>query len=219
MNEPKATQPPGADAAVDPSIYRLRLYVSGATPRSTRAIANIKAIGERRLHGRYELEVIDAYQQAEMARDQQIIVLPTLIKSLPGPLRRMVGDLSEEQVLQGLGLGPRRAQMTTNDARGATHDRPRRGGSGAANDRTNSHPAEDAPATRHGTGNRIALPPYPAAGALDHDTSVLAFSAFMMECAASAFRHEQQMQATTRATSLAQMRPRHLAILTRPRNS
>jgi circadian clock protein KaiB len=110
MNEPKATQPPGADAAVDPSIYRLRLYVSGATPRSTRAIANIKAIGERRLHGRYELEVIDAYQQAEMARDQQIIVLPTLIKSLPGPLRRMVGDLSdEEQVLLGLGIDPEEA--------------------------------------------------------------------------------------------------------------
>ena len=86
MNEPKATQPPRADAAVDPPRYRLRLYVSGATPRSTRAIANIKAIGERRLHGRYELEVIDAYQQAELARDQQIIVLPTLIKSLPGPV-------------------------------------------------------------------------------------------------------------------------------------
>ena len=110
MNEPKATQPPGADAAVDPPKYRLRLYVSGATPRSTRAIANIKAIGEKRLHGRYELEVIDAYQQAELARDQQIVVLPTLIKSLPGPLRRMVGDLSdEEQVLLGLGLGPEEA--------------------------------------------------------------------------------------------------------------
>jgi circadian clock protein KaiB len=110
MNEPKGTQPPGADAAVDSSIYRLRLYVSGATPRSTRAIANIKAIGERRLHGRYELEVIDAYQQADLARDEQIIVLPTLIKSLPGPLRRMVGDLSdEEQVLLGLGIDPQEA--------------------------------------------------------------------------------------------------------------
>jgi circadian clock protein KaiB len=110
MNEPEATHPPAADAAVDPPRFRLRLYVSGATPRSTRAIENIKAIGEKRLHGRYELEVIDAYQQADLARDQQIIVLPTLIKSLPGPLRRMVGDLSdEEQVLLGLGIDPEEA--------------------------------------------------------------------------------------------------------------
>jgi circadian clock protein KaiB len=110
MNEPEANQPSGADAAVDPPRFRLRLYVSGATPRSTRAIANIKAIGEKRLHGHYDLEVIDAYKQAELARDQQIVVLPTLIKSLPGPLRRMVGDLSdEEQVLLGLGLVPEEA--------------------------------------------------------------------------------------------------------------
>ena len=105
MNEPKAIQPPSADVAADPPKYRLRLYVSGATPRSTQAIANIKAIGEKRLAGRYELEVIDAYQQAELTRDQQIVVLPTLIKFLPGPLRRLVGDLSdEEHVLVGLGL-------------------------------------------------------------------------------------------------------------------
>jgi circadian clock protein KaiB len=105
MTEPKITQPPSADVAVDPPRYRLRLYVSGATPRSAQAIANIKALGEKRLAGRYDLEVIDAYQQAELARDEQIVVLPTLIKSLPGPLRRMVGDLSDEdQVLLGLGI-------------------------------------------------------------------------------------------------------------------
>jgi len=106
MNEPNAAAPSRDGATADPPRYRLRLYVSGATPRSTQAIANIKALGEKRLAGRYELEVIDAYQQAELARDEQIVVLPTLIKSLPGPLRRMVGDLSdEEQVLLGLGLG------------------------------------------------------------------------------------------------------------------
>jgi circadian clock protein KaiB len=110
MTGPEAEQPPAADAAVDAPRYRLRLYVSGATPRSMRAIENIKAIGDKRLQGRYDLEVIDAYQQAELARDQQIVVLPTLIKSLPGPLRRIVGDLSdEEQVLLGLGLGPEEA--------------------------------------------------------------------------------------------------------------
>jgi circadian clock protein KaiB len=110
MTKPEATAADNADAASDPPRYRLRLFVSGATPRSALAIANIKAIGEKRLAGHYELEVIDAYQQAELARDQQIIVLPTLIKSLPGPLRRMVGDLSdEEQVLLGLGLAPEEA--------------------------------------------------------------------------------------------------------------
>ena len=91
-----------------PAHYRLRLFISGATPRSTRAIANIKAIGKTRLlHGDYEFEVIDAYQQAELVRDRQIIVLPTLIKSLPGPLRRLVGDISRRRkVMLGLGLVP-----------------------------------------------------------------------------------------------------------------
>jgi circadian clock protein KaiB len=105
MTDPNATEPSGPDTAADRQNYRLRLYVSGATPRSTQAIANIKAIGETHLAGRYELEVVDAYQQAALVRDQQIVVLPTLIKYLPGPLRRIVGDLSDEdQVLLGLGL-------------------------------------------------------------------------------------------------------------------
>lgn len=106
MNEPNTT-PPATDASTDPPRYSLRLYVSGATPRSAMAIANIKALGERRLSGNYDLRVIDAYQQAELAREDNILVLPTLIKTLPGPLRRLIGDLSdEEQVLLGLGLRP-----------------------------------------------------------------------------------------------------------------
>jgi circadian clock protein KaiB len=107
ITQPPSTQPPSTDAAADPPRYRLRLFVSGATPRSRLAIENIKVIGEKRLAGRYDLEVIDAYQQAELARDEQIVVLPTLIKSLPGPSRRVVGDLSDEaKVLLGLGLVP-----------------------------------------------------------------------------------------------------------------
>lgn len=87
--------------------FRLRLFVSGATPRSTRAIANIKSLAEKRLQGRYDLEVIDAYQDPELVRDQQILVLPTLVKELPPPLRRLVGDLSnEDSVMVGLGLEP-----------------------------------------------------------------------------------------------------------------
>lgn len=87
--------------------YRLRLFVSGATPKAREAIANIRTISDRHLEGRYELEVIDALQQSEMLRGQQIVVLPTLIKELPLPMKRLIGDFGdEERVLIGLGLHP-----------------------------------------------------------------------------------------------------------------
>lgn len=89
-------------------LYVLRLYVSGVTLRSTRAVANVKAICEEHLAGRYDLEVIDVYQYPVLAAGDQIIAVPTLIKSLPGSLRRLLGDLSDrEQVLMGLDLKPR----------------------------------------------------------------------------------------------------------------
>ena len=85
--------------------YVLRLYVTGMTPRSTEAFASIKALCEERLQGRYELEVIDIYRHPQLAIDEQIIAVPTLVKMLPAPLRRLVGDLSnEERVLLGLDL-------------------------------------------------------------------------------------------------------------------
>ena len=85
--------------------YVLRLYVTGMTQRSTEAFATIKALCEERLQGRYELEVIDIYQHPQLAIDEQIIAVPTLVKKLPAPLRRVVGDLSnEERVLLGLDL-------------------------------------------------------------------------------------------------------------------
>jgi circadian clock protein KaiB len=85
--------------------YVLRLYVTGMTPRSTEAFASIKALCEERLQGRYELEVVDIYQHPQLAIDEQIIAVPTLVKMLPPPLRRLVGDLSnEERVLLGLDL-------------------------------------------------------------------------------------------------------------------
>jgi circadian clock protein KaiB len=83
--------------------YVLRLYVSGSTRRSLTAIQNIRRICEEYLKGRYELEVIDIYQQPALAKGEQIIAAPTLIKKLPAPLRRFVGDLAdEEKVLFGL---------------------------------------------------------------------------------------------------------------------
>ena len=85
--------------------YVLRLYVTGMTPRSTAAFVSIKAICEERLQGRYELEVIDISQHPQLAIDEQIIAVPTLVKKLPAPLRRLVGDLSnQDRVLLGLDL-------------------------------------------------------------------------------------------------------------------
>ena len=85
--------------------YVLRLYVTGMTPRSTRAIENVRTICEEHLHGRYDLEVIDVYQQPTLAKAEQILAAPTLIKKLPLPLRRVIGDLSNtEQVLVGLDI-------------------------------------------------------------------------------------------------------------------
>ena len=83
----------------------LRLYVTGMTPRSIRAVENVRTICEEHLHGRYQLEVIDVYQQPTLAKGEQIIAAPTLIKKLPLPLRKIIGDMSNtERVLLGLDL-------------------------------------------------------------------------------------------------------------------
>jgi circadian clock protein KaiB len=85
--------------------YLLRLYVAGTTPRSNRAIVNIRKICEEHLSGRYELEVVDVVKNPSLAAGEQIIAAPTLVKKLPLPLRRFIGDLSEtERILLGLDL-------------------------------------------------------------------------------------------------------------------
>ena len=85
--------------------YILKLYVAGQSPKSVNAIANIKRICEERLLGRYALDVIDLYQQPQLALGEQIIALPTLLRELPPPLRRIIGDMSNmERVLVGLDL-------------------------------------------------------------------------------------------------------------------
>jgi circadian clock protein KaiB len=87
--------------------YILRLFVTGTTVRSQHAITNMRQICEEHLAGRYELEVIDVYQEPEKTRDLQIVATPTLVKVLPEPLRRIIGDLSDrEKVLAGLNLTP-----------------------------------------------------------------------------------------------------------------
>ncbi len=85
--------------------YVLKLYVTGSTPASARAVVNIKRLCEEHLKGRYELEVIDLYQQPTLAIGEKIAAAPTLIKKLPPPLRRITGDMSdEERVLVGIDL-------------------------------------------------------------------------------------------------------------------
>lgn len=98
-------------AEPDQERYVLRLYVAGQTPRSARAIANIKRICERELKGCYDLEIIDIYQEPERAEGEQLFAVPVLIKKLPAPLRRVIGDLSDtEKVLVGLNLRPKEQQ-------------------------------------------------------------------------------------------------------------
>jgi circadian clock protein KaiB len=99
----KRAPPPDPQPAGE--TYVLRLYVTGVSSRSRRAILNINAICREQLAGRYDLEVIDIYQKPGLAGDEQIVATPTLIKSLPLPLRRIIGDLSDiDRVLFGLDI-------------------------------------------------------------------------------------------------------------------
>jgi len=85
--------------------YTLRLYIAGLTPRSQEALRTVTTICEERLAGRYDLEVIDIYQHPVLAKDEQIIAVPTLIKKLPLPLRKMIGNMADkDKVLLGLDL-------------------------------------------------------------------------------------------------------------------
>ena len=97
----------GKDPGMEQSgpVFYLRLFVSGNSSRSEQAIQNIRQICEQYLPDRYELEVIDVTQHPEKTREYQILALPTLLKELPEPLRKVVGDLSEkEKVLEGLDI-------------------------------------------------------------------------------------------------------------------
>ncbi len=93
--------------------YVLCLYVAGATARSVHAIGSVRRICEEHLRGRYSLKVVDVYQQPVLAKGEQIIAAPTLIKHLPLPLRRMIGDMANtEKILLGLDLRPAKGGVT-----------------------------------------------------------------------------------------------------------
>ena len=95
----------GEDGPPSPPSYKLRLFVAGSTLRSQRSVENLRRVCDEHLAGQVDLEVIDIYQQPELAGQHQVIAAPTLIKLLPLPVRRIIGDLSEtDRVLRGLEL-------------------------------------------------------------------------------------------------------------------
>ena len=112
MNSPhdagQASTPSPVPSPAGTDKWLLRLYVAGQTPRSVLAFANLRQICEEHLAGCYQIEVIDLQAHPELAREDQILAIPTLVRALPEPVRRIIGDLSHtERVLVGLDLKPR----------------------------------------------------------------------------------------------------------------
>lgn len=96
------------DVALDEKQWNLRLYVAGQTPKSLTAFANLKRICEEHLQGRYQIQVIDLLENPQLAQGDRILAIPTLVRQLPAPMRKIIGDLSNtERVLVGLDLRPK----------------------------------------------------------------------------------------------------------------
>lgn len=106
MEDEAETIEPGPEQEGE-KVYLLRLYVAGQTRKSLTAFANLKKICEEHLHGRYKIEVVDLLEKPQLARGDQILAIPTLVRQLPPPLKKIIGDLSDtEKVLVGLDLRP-----------------------------------------------------------------------------------------------------------------
>jgi circadian clock protein KaiB len=104
---PKRTSPDDGNIDSSPEYWQLRLYVAGQTPKSLRAFANLRQICEEHLAGKYQIEIVDLMENPQLAQSDQIIALPTLVRQLPPPMRKIIGDLSNtERVLVGLDLRP-----------------------------------------------------------------------------------------------------------------
>lgn len=99
----------GRQAAFNPDLWNLRLYIAGETPRALAAIANLRRVCEEHLQGKYHIEIIDLLKKPQLAAGDQILAVPTLVRKLPEPVRKIIGDLSnEERVLVGLDIRPRK---------------------------------------------------------------------------------------------------------------
>ena len=107
MNKPSSSVKTKNSPAVEDERWELRLYVAGMTPKSVEAFSNLKKICEEHLAGKYHIEVIDLMENPRLARGDQILAIPTLVRKLPEPLKKIIGDLSDtERVLVGLNLRP-----------------------------------------------------------------------------------------------------------------
>lgn len=104
---------PGADAPASPGeTWELRLYVAGGSPQCLNAIENVRLVCEQYLHGRYHIDVVDLLENPRLAAYEQILVVPTLVRQLPSPIRKIVGDLSDTaRLLAGLQLPPRKTDV------------------------------------------------------------------------------------------------------------
>ena len=99
----KTLTPPRQQKRRKPRVYQLRLYVAGQTPKSIRAFSNLKTLCEEHLKGSYQIEVIDLLEHPQLARGDQIVAIPTLVRRLPPPVRKIIGDLADTvRVLVGL---------------------------------------------------------------------------------------------------------------------
>ena len=109
-DKPKPPAPLSKSATSEPPVeWELRLYVAGQTPRSLAALDNLRRLCEEHLQGRYRIEVVDLLVNPQLSRDDQILAVPTLVRKLPEPMRKIIGDLSDtERVLVGLQLRPGR---------------------------------------------------------------------------------------------------------------
>lgn len=104
---PAKSKPSPKKTAADPKKYDLRLYVAGQTPRSLQALSNLKRICEEHLAGNYRVEIIDLLEKPQLAAGDQILAIPTLVRAIPKPARKIIGDLSNtERVLVGLDVRP-----------------------------------------------------------------------------------------------------------------
>ncbi len=107
MEAPKKQPRPKRKASPSNEVWELRLYVAGVTPKSVEAFANLKKICEEHLAGKYHIEVIDLLENPRLARGDQILAIPTLVRKLPPPIKKIIGDLSDtERVIVGLNLKP-----------------------------------------------------------------------------------------------------------------
>jgi circadian clock protein KaiB len=98
------------DQGLDDGIWELRLYIAGQTPKSMKAVENLQRLCEEHLSGRYKIEVVDLLKNPRLAKEDEIVAIPTLVRKLPDPIRRVIGDLSNvEKALVGLQLRPTRS--------------------------------------------------------------------------------------------------------------